>query len=443
MARYWLLASAAVCFLAGCQWKAAPSPGVFPAERGVFHHEVNARGTVFAASGAEVRCEVGGQSPEGTMILEIVPEGTRVEKGDLLVELDSSAFKEERLQEQLQCSRLRAEVAEAENELEKVRLSFQEYLEGIAPEHKQASEHSIFSAQGALERAERELESAKKNPKRGDGTVEDLEARQFDVELARRELERAKASLESFEKFTKKRRLKELEGELASAEAKVRAKRQEEEIHAGLLERIEQQIAGCTITAPSPGVVFYADPQRGSHDDGSVIAEGSFVRRRQAILRLSRLEELSVRMEVREADMPLLRKGMPAEVYLDGAPGQMLAGEVAAIHPYPTRATRDSDSNKRYDVVVAISRPTSEIRPGVTAEVSVPIAALNDVVQVPASAVYAVNGGNCCLVFRGGRWQPRSVKIGPSNGSMTVIREGIEAGEEVAIHPAVFQSKKP
>ncbi len=114
MTRYWLLASAAVCFLAGCQWKAAPSPGVFQPS-GVFLHEVNARGTVFAASGAEVRCEVGGLSAEGTMILEIVPEGTRVEKGDLLVELDSSAFKEERLQEQLQCSRLRAEVAEAEN----------------------------------------------------------------------------------------------------------------------------------------------------------------------------------------------------------------------------------------------------------------------------------------------------------------------------------------
>lgn len=134
---------------------------------------------------------------------------------------------------------------------------------------------------------------------------------------------------------------------------------------------------------------------------------------------------------------------MPAEIYLDVAPGQMLAGEVAAIHPYPTRATRDSDSNKRYDVVVAISRPTSEIRPGLTAEVSVPIAALNDVVQVPASAVYAVNGGDCCLVFGGGRWQPRPVKIGPSNGSMTVIREGIEAGEEVAIHPALLQAEKP
>ena len=443
MTRYWLLASAAVCFLAGCQPETGMSPGVFSAQRGVFLHEVSARGTVFAASGAEVRCEVGGQSPEGTMILEIVPEGTRVEKGDRLVELDSSLLKEERMREQLQCSGLRAERAEAENELEKVRLSLQEYLEGIAPEQKQAIEHTIFAAQGALERAQRELESAKKDPKRGDGPVESLEARQFDVELARRELERAKASLDSFEKFTKKRRLKQFEGELAAAEAKVRAKRQEEEIHAGLLEKIEEQIAGCTITAPSPGVVFYADSQGDSQEDGSAIGEGSLVRLRQVILRLSRLDAWSIRLEVREVEMPLLSKGMPAEIYLDVAPGRMLAGEVAAIHPYPTRATRDSDTNKRYDVVVAISEPPSAIRPGLTAEVSVPIAALDEVIQVPASAVYTANGGDCCLVFRGGRWQPRPVKLGPSNGSMTVIREGLEAGEEVAIHPVQFQAKRP
>ena len=53
MTRYWLLASAAVCFLAGCQPETDVA-GRFPPS-GVFLHEVSA-GTVFAASAAEVRC---------------------------------------------------------------------------------------------------------------------------------------------------------------------------------------------------------------------------------------------------------------------------------------------------------------------------------------------------------------------------------------------------
>lgn len=443
MTRSWLLVIAAACFSAGCQMKAAPSPGIFPAERGPFLHQVSARGTVLTASGAEVRCEAGGQSPEGTMILQIVPEGTRVEKGDLLVQLDSSAFKEERLKEQIDEGRVQAELAEAENELEKIKLSFEEYLEGVAPGQKQTFENAIFSAEGRLLQAERELAFAKENPKASDGKIEDLDALQFNVEMAKREVQRAKTSFDSFEKFTKTRQVKQFEGEVASAEAKVKAKRQEQEIHAGLLRKIEEEIAGCTITAPSPGIVFYANLQGENEEDSIVIQEGSFVRRHQAILRLSRLDELILRMEVREVDMPWLREGMPAEIYLDVAADRAFAGKVAAVHPYPTRATRSADSGKRYEVVVAIENPTGEIRPGLGAEVVVPIAAMDDAVQVPASALFTENGEDRCLVLSGKSWQPRSVKLGPSNGSMTVIKEGLEAGEEVAIQPAQVQEKKP
>ena len=154
-------------------------------------------------------------------------------------------------------------------------------------------------------------------------------------------MERAKASLDSFEKFTRAA-LKQFEAN--SPPPRRRSASARKEIHAGLLEKIEEQIAGCTITAPSPGVVFYADSQGDSQEDGSAIGEGSLVRLRQVILRLSRLDAWSIRLEVREVEMPLLSKGMPAEIYLDVAPGRMLAGEVA--RSTPTHAGhRDSDTN--------------------------------------------------------------------------------------------------
>ena len=55
-----------------------------PAFEAPFVHMVLERGEVESSSNVEVRCQVRSRST-GISILEIVPEGTRVEKGDFLV----------------------------------------------------------------------------------------------------------------------------------------------------------------------------------------------------------------------------------------------------------------------------------------------------------------------------------------------------------------------
>ena len=58
---------------------------------------------------------------------------------------------------------------------------------------------------------------------------------------------------------------------------------------------------------------------------------------------------------------------------------------------------------------------------------------LKDVVLVPCTAV-AAQAGKCTLtVHKDGKTAPREVTVGKSDGKMTQIKTGLEAGEKVTI----------
>lgn len=432
---------AAILFLlAGCNNRPDGQPIVFVAETGPFVHEISVRGTVFSPGGTEVRCEVDATSPEGTNILEIVPEGTSVEPGDPLVHLDRSEFEEARRQQQILCNRVEAEVAAASNERDKAMLAKQEYVEGLYPEEKKAIEDELFSAERRLDRASRALKSAEEGERADEAPEGGAESLEFDSQMARREFQGAKRRLEVLEQYTKPLRLKQLGGAVESAEAILRAKESEHSLQEERLAEIEEQIEACTITAPVEGVVFYENMPAETEEDDVLIGEGTAVRRRQVILRIAQLDELGVRVEIPESEIAQVEAGMPAEILVDAMPETPFEGHVSRVHPYPTRETRGTEGRKRYQAVVAIDNPSGTLRPGLTAEVVVTTAQMENALQVPETSVYEQGGAECCLVRVGDLWQAIPVVTGPSDGKRTVIQKGLDPGQEVAIYPLRYRS---
>lgn len=430
-----LLLLVAAVFLAGCEVQPGGDPVTFTTQRGLYVHEISARGTIFSPGGTEIKCEVDAVTPDGTMILEIIPEGTSVRPGEHLVQLDTSAFKDNLLQQQIVCNGLQAEVIAAGSEREKAQFALDEYVNGLYPEEKKAAEDSLFAAETRLNQTQRILEAANDDSNPAEGSAEDVEALRFNVELAKRDVEAAKTRISVLNDFTKPRQLKQLEGDVKSAEALMEAKELECSLNKDRLAKIEKKIAACTLTAPTSGVVFYANVPGETEEDEILIGEGVAVRNRQVILRIARLDELSVRIEVAESDIAQVQTNMPATVYVDNRPDMPFDAHVSKVHPYPTRQTRGSTNKKKYEVHVAIDNPSGNLRPGLTSEVVLTVSELDDAIQVPATSVFEENDASHCLVRNRNRWTIRSVVVGPSDDKMTVIREGLEPGEEVAIHP--------
>jgi HlyD family secretion protein len=59
----------------------------------------------------------------------------------------------------------------------------------------------------------------------------------------------------------------------------------------------------------------------------------------------------------------------------------------------------------------------------------------NDVLQIPASALFRDGDGWAAFVIDQGRAVRRAVKVGQRNGLNAQVLAGIEAGEQVIVHP--------
>jgi len=89
------------------------------------------------------------------------------------------------------------------------------------------------------------------------------------------------------------------------------------------------------------------------------------------------------------------------------------------------------------------SRAQVLLRPGLLADVEIQVEKLNDVIHVPAQAVFQKTGQYLVYVQANGKFEPRSVKLVKQSESMMVIASGVEPGEIVAMaDPTADKTKK-
>ena len=69
--------------------------------KGEFKLEFTELGEIESAENVEIICEVKGDRSTGVCILEIVPEGSKVKKGDFLVRLDDALLQKNLLSQRI------------------------------------------------------------------------------------------------------------------------------------------------------------------------------------------------------------------------------------------------------------------------------------------------------------------------------------------------------
>jgi multidrug efflux pump subunit AcrA (membrane-fusion protein) len=406
--------------------------------RGDFALTVTERGEVESAGVTEVVSEVKTKNTPGVGILRIIPEGTVVKKGDFLVELDSSAFKEERTAQQIAVNTAEALVVESRNLYETALIAKQEYLDGTYVQERQTIESTVFVAEENLNRAQEYYDFSKKLAAKGYVNQLQLEADKFAVEKSRKELDAAKTKLKVLDEYTKAKMLKQLESAIAIAKAKWESEKNSYEIAVEKLQEIDDQIARCTITSPKDGTVVYAHDRQNWGGDEFVVKEGAVIRERQAIIRLPDPHLMRVALNVNESLIQYIRPGMAATVTPVGTGGRVLRGNVKSINQYAEPSGWRKANIKEYKALVSIDEPADELRSGMTASVTIRCADVPDAIQAPVQAVYAHGKDYYAFVYHDGEWEARALKCGPTNDKFFVIERGLEEGERVAMNPRAF-----
>jgi RND family efflux transporter MFP subunit len=388
-------------------------------------------GNLESAQNVDIKCEVAG----GSTILWIVEDGKEVTSGTELVRLDSAQLEDQINQQRIAYEKARATHIQAQKDYEVAKIAVQEYLEGTFRQNQEKVNSDITIAKANLTSAENSLQHTQRMFRKGYVTPLQLDTQQFAVERAKLDLAAAATAKDVLERFTKVKTLQDLESKRDTAEAKKNSEKAAFDLEEGRLKRLETQLKKCLILAPKSGMVVYANEQsrhRMGPQQGTEVKEGAAVREQQAILRLPDLSNMQVKVTVHESKVDRIHRGMRARIRIQGRDFQ---GTVVSVANQPEPASFFSAAVKEYATIVKVDGESKELRPGLTAEVEILIAALKDVVSVPVAAVFEHRGQAFACVKTGVKVEKRAVELGMTNDKAIEIKRGLQEGEEVVLNP--------
>jgi RND family efflux transporter MFP subunit len=387
-------------------------------------------GNVESARNLELKCEV----PGPITILNIIQDGTHVEKGAELVRLDSSL-----IEDQVNAQKIVVATAEAKKITEErtwaaAKIAVEEYREGTFKQLMEQSDADITVARQNLSSAENTLHYTERMHRKGYATPLELESKEYAVAQAKLTLGVAQTTKMVLEKYTRAKMLEELESARDSAEALMRSAQAEYDLQMAKLERLERQMSKCLITAPQSGMVVYANDSGGwrSSQQGPKIDLGASVNEFQAILRLPDLSNMQVKALVHESKVERLRIGMRAVVKIQD---RQLQGTVASIANQAEPTSFFSGNVKEYATIIKIDGHPEGLKPGMTAEIEVLVDERRDVLTVPVQCVVELGNKFYSWVRKPGGVERREVILGATNDTEIEIKDGIKEGELVLQNP--------
>ena len=438
------------------------------ATRGNLVITVSERGELESAKTLDVRCEVEGREHK---IVWIIPDGTRVAKGDKVLTFDTDQLLKTKADQEVKVALaegkakgcegdLKAAENKAEDEIEKAKLALKL---AILDRDKYIDEQGEYTAEvqdkkGALALAKKELEETKnkleqfrKSVKKGLFPTEQLRAKEAEFAQKEFNVKRDEAKLVVLEKFTRQRQVEELtakaadaqralerasssgEAAVAKAKSELQAANIALKLEKTILERIQKQIDSCTVKSPGDGILVYWKERW--WNENNRIQAGALVYYHQTLFSLPDLTQMQMKVGVHEAMVKKVQVEQAVEIRLDALPGKVMKGKVKSIG---TLARSDGYSDrfvKQFDTIVTIEDlPVGAgLKPGFMGDAKILVNELAEVLMVPVQAVGQRDGKHYCYVAGEKGIADREVTVGENNDRFVEIKEGLEEGEKVTL----------
>ena len=405
--------------------------------KGPYDYTINTRGSIESASNVEIKCEVrsrGGYTP----ILDVVPEGSFVNEGDVVVELDDSILREQEEAQQILLSTRLSLLTQAENTLKAAQIAQREYLEGLYLSAEKQMLNDLYIAEKAKESAITSLAAQKALYDKAIITGLQLQAAYSSYDDAVNRFETAQTNLNTLRTLTKEKELTTLRAAIASAEADLKDQQRSHRLEEERLKEIQNYISKCTIRAPAAGEVVYVnDPEffRSSTYQPFVVQPGATVRGGQVILWLPNAGDMQIRATVTEARVTTVRPGMRVSIHIEALEDQTLEGVVTKVNPFAEPKSFWSTELNKYAVTIKIKDPPRRLRVGMNADAWIHVQQSPDALQLPVQALAETKGHFFSLVKEDDEFETREVEILSVNDQVATIGSGLVEGDEVVINP--------
>ena len=382
-----LIGATAAMLAAGCakqekEKEPVVAVQVTPAERGPIAKTITAEAVVFPLEQATIAPKI-----TSTVKKFLVQRGSRVQKGQLMAELENAD--------------LAATAESSRGDYEQAEASYVLAVGSGLPQQIQKAELDAASAKTAFDAQQKIYESRKELLQQGAIPRRDFEAAEVALAQARSQNEQAQRQLADLQRLGKEQLLKSAQGSKESAEGKYRS--------------ASAQLSYSLIKSPIDGVVT-----------DRPLYEGDLATANQPILTVMNLSRLIGKMHIPQAEAVTLRAGNPAELKVAGL-DEPVKAVVSLVSP-----ALDPGSTT-VEVWVEARKPNPALKPGMTVQVSMVAKTAKDAIVVPLAAVFKADDGANYVLLAGSdeKAHQKKVEIGIRSTEDAQVLSGINAGDPV------------
>jgi HlyD family secretion protein len=404
-------------------------------------------------------------------ILEILPEGSIVKKGDIVCRLDASDPEELKLQRQLKLIRAKADLASARAT---------EVLQTVRNERRMSTAEldALVSAglldayQGAefhqsLEKAERETDIAEEDvytateefryvrqlATDGVRSWSNLERVAHSVSRAERQFELKKLKKNILEKYEHPRSTAsltmgaklargnvfrtELQNSLATTVARIATLKYEKivDVLQEEFDRVSNTIAASIVRAPCNGELIHSNRWESRSGGNPEIQVGKHVHYRQEIFGLVDRRKVVLKGRISDRLAYMVRPHQKVEFQI-GARGEVYAGWVSWISPMSSTQGKFSFNRSNWvEVRLDPDVPTEKLGPLMNIKCSILVEERQDAIQIPVDAIVEFENKMTAIVKSGHRIRRITFEPGVITESRVEVVAGLSEGEQVIVAP--------
>ena len=426
---------------------------------------VTERGELESSQTVAVKCEL---EREQAKLVAILPEGTRVTKGQVVGSFDTDAIQRSILEQEVKfkqadgkakAAKLDLEITQnkGEGEIDKALLALKlaeldrdAYLEAEFGVELATHKSAMELARKQFSEAEDNLEFTRTLVKKGFEQQEKIRQMELGVQQQKFSVDSATNKLMLLEKYTKLKKETELNAKARDAKrdldrskksteaandkgkADLEAAQQTATVEKQTLDRSRKQLTQCEIKAPADGIIVYF---KRPWDESSRIQPGAMMFYQQPIFNLPDLTKMMVKVKVHESVVKKVTKGLSAGVLIDALPNQPLEGTVESVGTLAHSEGWRGGAVKEYMTDVSLKSLPADagLKPGMTAEVKIFVKTVPNALLVPVQAVTEKGGIYYAYAKIGKSYERREVKVGEANEQFVQVLEGVQENEEVAL----------
>jgi HlyD family secretion protein len=362
---------------------------------GDLEKRVRVSGTTSSIVFANVRAPVqSGPERQSLILLELLPSGTRVKKGEIVARIDGQSLKDHIDDTQ---TTVDTSISDIKKRIAEHRVDYNNLEQDLRVAESNADKWALEASAGEIR------------------TVIDREI----LKLGEEEAAAAYAQQQKDLGFKKEVH----EAEVKILEYTTERHRRHVGRHAFDLERF-------TVEAPMDGMVvrqqIFRNGEFGMAEIGDRLFPGLL------FVKVMDTDNMQIEAQINQAESHQFKIGMKAKVGLDAFPGLELTGTVYSIGALAKAGTQ-GQYVRNLPVLVRVDGSHPQLIPDLSGYADVVLDQEANVVQVPLAAVFAEEGQEYVYVRTGDTFDKRPVQLGLRNFTHAAVIDGLSPGDEVAL----------